>query len=226
MLVQIHRWLAIGAVVLLAGLSCKPPQGSSAVSKETEADVADSAQHVQPLLVGARVPPLTLRTMGGEPFDLNEAIATRPTVLVFYRGGWCPFCNTHLGALKEAEPTIRQAGWQMLAIAPDRPEKLVETEQKHQMSYTLLSDSEMTAAKAFGIAFKVDDATLEKYKGYGIDLQAASGQNHSWLPVPAVFLVNTEGIITFEYVNPDYKVRLDPDVLIAEIRSQTSKPAK
>lgn len=94
------------------------------------------------------------------------------------------------------------------------------------MSYRLLSDSEMTAAKAFGIAFKVDDATIERYKGYGVDLGDAAGQNHHLLPVPAVFLVNTDGIITFEYVNPDYKVRLDPDVLIAEIRSQVQTPAK
>lgn len=158
--------------------------------------------------------------------DIPIAISAKPTVLAFYRGGWCPFCNTHLGALKQVESTILESGWQMLAISPDRPEKLAETEQKQQMSYRLLSDSKMAAAKAFGIAFKVDDATIERYKSYGIDLQDASGESHHLLPVPAVFLVSTKGIITFEYVNPDYKVRLDPDVLIAEIRSQAQRQAK
>lgn len=223
---QTYQWLAIGAAILMLGLGCKPPKENPAKADKAESSVANSADKVKPLLVGASVPPLTLRTVDGEQFDLSEAIAAKPTVLVFYRGGWCPFCNAHLGALKRAEPTILESGWQTFAVSPDRPGKLAETEQKHQMSYRLLSDSEMTAAEAFGIAFEVDDATLERYKGYGVDLRAASGQNHHLLPVPAVFLVNTDGIITFEYVNPDYKVRLDPDVLIAEIRSQVQTPAK
>ncbi len=224
--IQTYRWLAMGVTVLLTGLGCEPPAESADASRTTEGVVAKSANEVKPLLVGATVPPVILHAVDGTPFDLNEAIAAKPTLLVFYRGGWCPFCNTHLGALKQAESAILGSGWQMIAISPDRPEKLAETVQKEQVSYRLLSDSEMTAAKAFGIAFKVDDATIERYKGYGIDLQEASGQNHHLLPVPAVFLVNTDGIITFEYVNPDYKVRLDPDVLVAEIRSQAQIQAR
>ncbi len=76
----------------------------------------------------------------------------------------------------------------------------------------------MTAAKAFHVAYKVDEATLKQLRGYGIDLEEASGEKHRLLPVPAVFLVGTNGLIQFEYVNPDYKVRIHPDLLVAAAR--------
>lgn len=106
-------------------------------------------------------------------------------------------------------------GYQILAISPDVPAKLSESKGKIEMSYKLLSDSGMECSRAFGLAFKVDDKTLEAYKGYGIDLEVASGETHHLLPVPGVFIVGTDGVIDFSYVNPDYKVRIEPDVLLA-----------
>ena len=88
------------------------------------------------------------------------------------------------------------------------------------MKYTLLSDSKMEESKKFGIAFKVDDSTIEKYKGYGIDLDDASGENHHLLPVPAVFLVGTDSVIKFTFANPDYKVRLNPEVLLSKVKAE------
>jgi len=90
---------------------------------------------------------------------------------------------------------------------------------KHQLTYTLLSDHAMIAARAFGIAFRVDEATLDEYMGYGIDLEAASGETHHLLPVPAVFIVGRDEIIKFSYANPDYKVRLAPGDLLDAARA-------
>jgi peroxiredoxin len=118
---------------------------------------------------------------------------------------------------------IKDLGFQIIAISPDRPAKLTETIDKHQMGYTLLSDSTMAAAKAFGIAFKLDEPTLGKYAEYGINLDEASGQSHHLLPVPSVFVVGTDGIIKFEYVNPDYKIRIPPDVLLAAVKAQAAE---
>ncbi len=177
--------------------------------------IPGSAEEVQPLAIGAPAPAVTLQTAAGEAFDLGAAVRRQPAMLIFYRGGWCPYCNVHLGQLQEAEAEIRALGYQVLAISPDRPEKLAESAGKLQPDYTLLSDHAMAAALGFGIAFRVDDATLETYKGYGIDLEAASGETHHLLPVPAVFIVGTDGWIRFAYANPDYKVRLSPEELLA-----------
>ncbi len=119
-----------------------------------------------------------------------------------------------LGQLQSIESKFIQLGYQIIAISPDSPPKLGESIQKHQLNYTLLSDSKMTAGRAFGIAFKVDEQTRERYKGLNIDLEDASGEKHHLLPVPAVFIVGTDNAIKFEYVNPNHKVRISPDLLL------------
>ena len=76
----------------------------------------------------------------------------------------------------------------------------------------------MLGAQSFGIAYKLDEATLGQLKQYGIDVEEASGEKHHQLPVPAVFLVGTDALIHFQYVNPDYKVRPDPNLIVGAAR--------
>jgi peroxiredoxin len=199
-------------VILLANVSA----AESEVSMKTDDSnsIPSKAEDIQPLSVGERVPSLTLEDADGAVFDLNKAIKKQPTVVIFYRGGWCPYCNLQLGQLQAIEPKLLELGYQILAISPDRPEKLAETVDKQHLTYTLLSDSEMKAAKAFGIAFRVANETLRRYDEYGIDLEEASGQSHHFLPVPSVFIVGTDGVIDFSYTNPDYKVRIAPEELL------------
>ena len=178
---------------------------------------------IRPLLVGQSIPAVTLKGIDGKSFSLNAAVAKKPTVIIFYRGSWCPYCNTHLGDLARREPELLELGFQILAISPDQPKYLQESIDKHSIEYTLLSDSDMAAAKAFGLAFMLDDATLKKYKEYGIDLQKNSGQSHNMLPVPAAYLVTPEGKITFSFVAPDYKIRVKGDVLLAAAKEMVSK---
>ena len=170
--------------------------------------------------VGQAVPPITLRTVEGRPFDLRGGTAGGPTVLIFYRGGWCPYCNAHLAALGQLEPKLKELGYKIFAISPDRPEELAKSVKKQKLGYTLLSDSDMTAARRFGLAFRVDDATVDLYKTkYDIDLEAASGRNHHELPAPAAYIVDASGKIRYQYVNQDYKVRVGPEKLLQEARS-------
>jgi peroxiredoxin len=186
---------------------------------EGSATVPTSAEQIQPLTEGSMVPPLTLEDSSGQPLDLRQAVRKQPAVLIFYRGGWCPYCNTHLGQLQGIESRLGDLGYQVLAISPDRPEHLAESEEKQDLDYSLLSDSKMRAAKAFGVAFRVDDETIAKYKDYGIDLEAASGESHHLLPVPSVFIVGTDGVVRFAHADPNYKVRIEPETLVTAARA-------
>lgn len=179
-----------------------------------EAGVAASAEEICPIKVGARIPSVSVKTIEGEAVELTSAVAKKPTVLIFYRGGWCVYCNAQLQQLRTIEPTLRGLGYQLIAVSPDRSEKLRESLDKHSLGYTLLSDSKLTAAKQFGLVFRVADQTLQRYKTFNIDLEDASGELHHLLPVPAVFIVGMDGTIRFSYVNPNYRVRLDPDILL------------
>jgi len=87
------------------------------------------------------------------------------------------------------------------------------------MSYTLLSDPTMQVSQDFGIAFKVDDKTVERYKKWNIDLEKSSGHDHHYLPAPSTYLIGTKGVVQFQYTNPNYKVRLDPELLVAAAKS-------
>lgn len=181
-----------------------------------------TAEEAKRAAVGDPLPDLTLRTDKDAAFSLRDSVKQKPAVLIFYRGGWCPYCTKHLSALGGIQKDLADAGFQLLAISTDQPAKLREKPENAALGYTLLSDSQMTAAKAFGISFQVDDATLDKYKGYGIDLEAASGQTHHQLPHPAVFVVDQKGIIRFAHINEDYKARLEPEKILEAAR--TVKP--
>jgi peroxiredoxin len=181
--------------------------------------LAQAQTNSTPLKAGDSVPNVTSRTEDDKEVSLRKLVSEKPTALIFYRGGWCPFCNRHLQSLAGIEDDLNKAGAQLVAISMDQPSKLKATPDREKLHYRLLSDSDAAAAKAFGIAFKVDDATVEKYKGYGINLEAASGRDHHILPHPAVFVADTSGKIRFAHVNPDYKVRLEPAKILEAVRA-------
>lgn len=173
----------------------------------------------KPSAKGDQIPDITLMTADHADLKLRAAVKMKPAVIVFYRGGWCPYCTRHLMALANAEEDILSAGYQILAISPDQPSKIAGTPDREKLKYTLLSDAKMEAAKAFGISFQVADDLVAKYKNeYRIDIEAFSGENHHLLPHPAVFIVDREGIIRFAHVDADYKVRLDPAEILKNLR--------
>ncbi len=186
--------------------------------------VPTDARQVHPLGVGEKAPAYRLRRPDGQEADLGTLYRQKPTVLIFYRGGWCPYCNAHLGQIATVESELLSMGYQVLAISPDRPEELARTLDKQHLTYQLLSDSDAVLAQAFGLVFRVDEPTLEKYRGFGIDLELASGRDHHMLPVPAVYIVDITGIIRFAHWDADYKKRLKPEILLkaaGDIRSAT-----
>jgi peroxiredoxin len=179
----------------------------------TLAAIPDSPQQVEPLSVGARAPIFAARTTDGALRTFLPDGYKRPTVVLFYRGGWCPYCNAQLSDLHMVEPKLRRSGFEIVFLSTDRPELLYASLKATDIHYTLLSDSHLEAAKAFHVAYHVDDATLAKMREYGVDLESTTGTKQHELPVPSVFIIDTSGIIRFVYSNPDYTIRLGADAL-------------
>jgi peroxiredoxin len=124
-----------------------------------------------------------------------------------------------LGQLQKVHKQLADLGYQIIAVSPDRPAKVDSVKGKSSLDYVLLSDTKLATARALGVAFKLDDDTVSKYAEFGIDLQQASGESHHMLPVPSIFVFGTDARIKFEYVNPNYQVRIDPDTLLAAARA-------
>ena len=198
-----HHFLAI-VTMLCAIAGCSTRQ----------ANIPESPQEVSPLLIGSEVPDVALSDPGGEIKVLSE-VAGSNTLIVFYRGGWCPFCSAELSAISEIEDELYKKGIQIIGISPDSPKFLTESLNDLQTNFTLLSDRDMEASKAFGIAFKESKETVARLKENGMDLEKRSGRDHHLLPVPSVFLINEAGRVKFQYVNPNYKERINHKILMA-----------
>lgn len=182
--------------------------------------LAQAQTNSPPLKVGDSIPDVTLRTEDDKEVSLRKLVSEKPTVLIFYRGGWCPFCTRHLKDLVGIESDLEKQGAQLVAISMDTPAKLKATPDHDKLGYRLLSDSDAHAAKAFGIAFTVEEDLVKQYKdSYKIDLEAAAGNKNHILPHPAVFVADTSGKIRFAHFNPDYKVRLEPAKILEAARS-------
>ena len=172
-----------------------------------------SATDIAPLLIGEKIPNIILKSSENTDVLLSDLLKKKMSVLVFYRGGWCPYCNLHLQALAEAEKQILDLGFQIIAISPDAPANLKITEEKDKVKYTLLSDSKGELIKATGIAFEAP----ENYKSV-INVHS-NGANSSFLPVPSVFITDTNADIQFEYISPDFKHRISSQLLISILKN-------
>lgn len=172
-------------------------------------EIPKTALEIAPLLIGEKIPAVTLLSSEGKTVNLLDIIQKQKAIVVFYRGGWCPYCNIQLAALGQNEQELLALGFQIIAVSPDAPAALLQTDQKEKLNYLLLSDSKGELSKAMGLAFQAP----ENYKP--IITKGSEGVNTTFLPVPAVFFVDTNGLIQFEHITPDFKNRISSELLVA-----------
>ena len=199
----------------LAGSSLVVLGQTVLVTADTSFDDNISPASLDGLTVGDIVEVSGLPDANGKTVTLSSLLKQGPVVLVFYRGGWCPYCNLHLAEMASAEEELLEMGFDVWFISIDQPSVLAEGQKYGDVSYTLLSDSLLEATRAFGIAFTLDEDTRLRYLRNDIDIEAASGQSHHVLPVPSTFIIGKDGIVSFQYTNVDYQVRLAPELLVA-----------
>jgi peroxiredoxin len=184
-----------------------------------------SADLTTPLKKGDRAPGFTIRTVEGKPYVFDPDNLDRPTILISFRGGWCPYCNMHLSELRTVIPEIRESGYDVLFLSNDRPETLYSSlKQETQedidgMDYVILSDAEINAAKALGTAFRTSKRLTDYLDEKGRDYEGSSIGKHNALAVPAVYVINKSGDIVYDFVEADYKVRLPADDLLAAAKA-------
>ncbi len=189
-----------------------------------DAPIADTPEGVQPVAVGETAPRFVVQTVDGDNVDFDPRKLERPTILITFRGGWCPYCNVHLSELRHVLPEIGDMDIDVLFLSGDRPDQLYSSlrmdtkEDIEGLDYTILSDANANAAIALGIAFN-SDATLKRRKERGHDVEGSSMAKRGVLPVPAVFAIDANGIVTYAHVVPDYKVRLPADELLDVAKS-------
>jgi peroxiredoxin len=184
-------------------------------------NIASGPEAVSPLQAGDRAPAFTVYDVDGDAVRFDPAHLDGPVLLITFRGGWCPYCNAQLAGLRRVLPEIRSGGVEVLFMSGDRPELLFSSLQQDTqdgiegLDYRILSDANMQAASALGIAYRVADGTHEAYEARGRDMGDSSIALHTALPLPSVFMIDPNGQIAFAYSNPDIRVRLPEDQVLA-----------
>ncbi len=168
---------------------------------------------------GDTAPDFELPNATGGTVRLTEALDKGPVILNFYRGGWCPFCNLELQALQSRMQEIKKLGATLIGISPETPDNSLTTAEKHQLDFDVLSDLGNKTARDYGLIFTVYEEMRPLYLNWGLNLPAFNGDNSWELPVPATYLVDRERVVRAAYVDKDYTKRMEPDLVLAALRS-------
>jgi len=176
------------------------------------------------LKVGDKAPAIHQNDINGTLFDLTAAEGSGPVVLVFYRGGWCPFCNQQLHDLQiTAVPFAKKHHAQIVAISVDKATEEAKTQAKHDLTITILSDTKAELLGAYNVQNHISPEQYEIYKTkYHLDLEESSGEKHHIIAIPAVFVMDSLGTIIYAHADSNYKVRAP----ISEIKAAIVKAEK
>jgi peroxiredoxin len=158
-----------------------------------------------------------------EPFALEDQITeTGPAVIVFYRGGWCPYCNLALRTYqRELLPQLEDFGARLVAISPQSPDQSLSTAEKAGLEFSVLSDPGSRLAQRIGIAFQQSEEVLEAQHKLGLDLAQVNAEGATFLPRPTVLVVDQDRTVRFVDVQPDYTARTEVADIVAALKDLT-----
>lgn len=160
------------------------------------------------LQVGDTVKDFSAINLHDSTFTLSEALKKGPVVVIFYRGQWCPVCNKHLSHLQDSLQMIYEKEASVIAISPEQSEFLKRTAEKTHASFSLLYDEGYKISDMFDVTFKPATMTTIMYNTLlGANLKKANTDDSQRLPIPATFIIGTDGKIVWRHFDPDYKKR-------------------
>lgn len=167
---------------------------------------------------GDKAPSFSLPNARGETISSYDLLKKGPLIISFYRGDWCPYCNLELKALQNALPEIKEHGAQLIAISPNLPDKSLPTVEKNSLTFEVLSDVGNKVAKEFALVFSLAEELRPIYKEFGFDITEYNGDESYELPIPATYVINTDGIIEISFVDADYTKRLEPEDIVETLK--------
>ncbi len=180
------------------------------------------AQHIKnnALQVGAKVSNFSLNNHSAEQVELADLLNNGPVIISFYRGNWCPYCNLELKALNDHLSEFKTHNAQLIAISPQLPDETLSSAQKNALEFDVLSDINNKVAEQFGLLFTLDERIVALYSQFGIDFEKYYGNKSYTLPLPATYVINQKGIITYAFLNEDYTLRAEPTDVLAALESE------
>ena len=168
------------------------------------------------LKVGDTAPAFTAKDNSGKTVDLKAMLKqNKSVVLFFYRGQWCPYCNKQMQHIQDSLQMLTGKNARVIGVTPETAENIDKTITKTKATYSIVQDKGYSIMKSYGVNYVMDEPTVTKYKGYGLDMTKANGNADNVLPVPATYVINSAGKITFVHFDKDYSKRASVKDILA-----------
>lgn len=169
--------------------------------------------------LGGKAPSFELPNQKGSLISLDALLTKGPVVLTFYRGSWCPYCSIQLRELQERLKDIHALGATLVAISPEAPDESLTKNEINEMDFIVLSDQDAKTASQYGIAWHVPKFLIEHMRvDRSLDLETINNGNGNVLPIPATFVLDRAGVVTWRYVDVDYRIRSEPEDIIEALQ--------
>jgi peroxiredoxin len=198
------------------------PEMQEAVDRMVERLKASNAGEAAPK-PGEPMPPFILPDETGRLISLESLLATGPVAVTFHRGHWCPYCRINTRALAEAQKTIKAEGAQIVAIMPERQQFAATFKSDARLHYPVLTDIDNGYALSLNLAIWVGAELERLMAASGRDLPRYQGNEAWFLPIPATFVLASDGTIKARFIDPDYRKRMTVEDLLAALKTAQSR---
>jgi len=168
---------------------------------------------------GEKMPNFVLPNEKGQLVGLDQLLQKGPVAVTFHRGHWCPYCRINTRALAEAHEQIAAQGGQVAAIMPDRQHFTAELKAQSEAPFPILTDIDNGYAMSLNLAFWVGEDMQKLMCQAGWDVAPSQGSDTWLLPIPATFVVGTDGEVKARFVDPDYRKRMTIEDLLAALKA-------
>ncbi|MDM7892906.1 peroxiredoxin-like family protein [Curtobacterium caseinilyticum] len=190
----------------------------SAVFDGEQADLRAAGVPDGVVRAGEAAPDARLVTPTGEETSLSAVRGDAPTVVVFYRGAWCPYCNITLRTYQqELLPALQERGVQLVAVSPQTPEGAEQSIANGELAFPVLTDPENVLAARFGIVTEPSAAARGAHTQLGFDVADSNADDTAAIPFPSVFVIDEAGTVRFADVHVDYTTRTEVDEVLAAV---------
>jgi peroxiredoxin len=206
-----------------AAAASRLPAEVVAVFESDQAALAAGGVPAGAVSVGDELAPFALPDATGHARTLDELTAGGPAVVVFYRGGWCPYCNVALRTYqRDLLPHLGAYSARLVAISPEMPDASLTTQEKAELTYTVLSDTGAELASSLGITFEPSEDGLAAQRELGVDIRSARADGGTVLPMPTVLIVDRNRVLRFVDIHPDYTGRTEVNDILAALQTLPS----
>jgi len=173
----------------------------------------------QAIKVGDKFPDFDLPDANNTTVSLSTLLGNGPLVISFYRGAWCPYCNLEINALQNRLADIEASGAKLVAISPQTPDKSSDQISASKLTFDVLSDNSNKLAKECGLVFTLPESLRPIYAEWQLDIPGHNGDDTFELPMPATFIIGTDGILKYAFIDMDYTKRLEPEVIVEQLKA-------